>query len=48
VLGPPQGSGLVVERLPLRDRVTSVIEARRLVARAAALIEVSSVPAGTR
>ena len=48
VLGPPQGSGLVVERLPLRDRVTSVIEARRLVARAAALIEVSSIPAGTR
>jgi chemotaxis-related protein WspB len=47
-LGPPQGGGLVVERLSLRDRVTSVIEARRLVARAAALIEVSSGPAGTR
>ncbi len=47
-LGPPQGAGLVVERLSLRDRVTSVVEARRLVARAAALIEVSSVPAGAR
>ena len=47
-LGPPQGAGLVVERLSLRDRVTSVIEARRLVARAAALIEVSSVPTGVR
>ncbi len=47
-LGPPQGGGLVVERLSLRDRVTSVIDARRLVARAAALIEVSSVPASAR
>lgn len=45
-LGPPQGAGLVVERLSLRDRVTSVIEARRLVGRAAALIEVSSTPTG--
>ncbi|MCL4685435.1 chemotaxis protein CheW [Myxococcota bacterium] len=47
-LGPPQLGELVAERLSLRDRVTSVLEARRLVARAAALIEMSSVPVGTR
>lgn len=47
-LGPPLLDDLVVERLSLRDRVTSVLEARRLVARAAALIEVSSTPAGAR
>jgi chemotaxis signal transduction protein len=44
-LGPPQGTGLVVERLPLRGRIASVIDVRRLLTRAAALIEVSMVPA---
>jgi hypothetical protein len=34
-----------VERLPVRGRVTNVLDARRLLGRAAALIEVSTVPA---
>jgi hypothetical protein len=42
------GPGLVLERLPLRGRVTSVLEAGRLIGRAAALIEVSTVPAAAR
>ena len=33
-LGTPGGSGLVVERLPLRGRVVSVLDGRRLLARA--------------
>jgi chemotaxis signal transduction protein len=47
-LGAPQSGGLVVDRVPLRGRITSVIAARRLLERAAALIEVSTVPAGMR
>jgi chemotaxis signal transduction protein len=42
------GQNLVVERLPLRGRVTSVIDARRLLERAAWLIETSNVPAAAR
>jgi len=42
------GPGLVTERLPLRGRVISVLDARRLLTRAAALIEVSTVPAAAR
>lgn len=44
-LSPHQEPGLVVERLPVRGRVTNVLDARRLLGRAAALIEVSTVPA---
>lgn len=47
-LGAPQAGGLVAQRLSLRGRVTSVIDARRLIERAAALIEVSTVPVGAR
>jgi len=47
-LGTPQSGGLVADRVPLRGRITSVIEARRLLERAAALIEVSTIPAATR
>jgi len=47
-LSPHQEPGLVVERLPVRGRVTSVLDARRLLGRAAALIEVSTMPANAR
>jgi chemotaxis signal transduction protein len=47
-LSPHQEPGLVVERLPLRGRVTNVLDARRLLGRAAALIEVSTIPAAGR
>jgi chemotaxis signal transduction protein len=42
------GTDLVVQRLPLRGRITSVVDARRLLERAAALIEVSTVPLAGR
>jgi len=38
-LGAPQGSGLVVERLPLRGRIVSVLDGRRMLLRAADWIE---------
>lgn len=47
-LSPHQQPGLVVERLPLRGHVTSVLDARRLLARASALIEGSTTPAAGR
>jgi len=47
-LSPHQEPGLVVERLPVRGRVTSVLDTRRLLGRAAALIEGSTVPAAAR
>lgn len=47
-LSPHQEPGVVVERLPLRGRVTNVLDARRLVARAAALIEGSATSAAGR
>jgi chemotaxis signal transduction protein len=43
-----QEPGLVVERLPVRGRVTNVLDARRLLGRAAALIETSTMPATAR
>lgn len=43
-LSPHQGPGLVVERLPIRGRVVNVLDTRRLLGRAAALIEMSPVP----
>jgi chemotaxis signal transduction protein len=42
------GQGLVVDRLPLRGRITSVVDARRLLERAAWLIEASNVPVAAR
>jgi chemotaxis signal transduction protein len=48
VIGAAQNPGLVVERLSLRGRLTSVLDARRLLQRAAALIEVSMVPTAAR
>jgi chemotaxis signal transduction protein len=48
VVGTAQSPGLVVERLSLRGRLTSVVDARRLLQRAAALIEVSMVPTAAR
>lgn len=48
-LGPPSGSGPVVERLPLRGRVVSVLDARRMVERAASVIEAAfASPGGAR
>lgn len=47
-LSPHQQPGLVVERLPLRGHVTNVLDARRLLGRAAALIEGSMSPAAGR
>ncbi|MEB2345837.1 MAG: chemotaxis protein CheW [Deltaproteobacteria bacterium] len=47
-LSPHQEPGLVVERLPVRGRVTSVLDARRLLGRAATLIDVSTMPAHAR
>jgi chemotaxis signal transduction protein len=44
-LGAPQGSGVVVERLPLRGRIVCILDGRRTLARAAALID--GVVAGT-
>lgn len=44
-LSPHQEPGVVVERLPVRGRVVNVLDARRLLGRAAALIEVSTMPA---
>lgn len=44
-LSPHQGPGLVAERLPVRGRVVNVLDARRLLGRAATLIEMSTVPA---
>ena len=38
-LGAPQGSGVVVERLPLRGRIVSVLDGRRMLSRAAEWIE---------
>jgi len=38
-LGTPEGSGLVVERLPLRGRVVSVLDGGRLLSRAADWID---------
>jgi len=38
-LGPAQGSGMVALRLPLRGRVVCVLDGRRTLARAAALID---------
>jgi chemotaxis signal transduction protein len=47
-LSPHQLPGLVVERLPLRGRLTSVLDARRLIGRAGALIEVATTAAAAR
>jgi chemotaxis signal transduction protein len=38
-LGAPEGAGPVVERRPIRGRVVSVLDARRMLERAAAVIE---------
>jgi chemotaxis signal transduction protein len=38
-LGPAQGSGMVALRLPLRGRVVCILDGRRTLARAAALID---------
>jgi hypothetical protein len=38
-LGAPQGNGLVVERLPLRGRIVSVLDGRRMLSRAADWID---------
>jgi chemotaxis signal transduction protein len=38
-LGAPQGSGPVVERRPLRGRIVFVLDGRRMLSRAAALID---------
>lgn len=48
VLAAHQGQGPVVERLPVRGRVTNVLDARRLLGRAAASIEMSTISAVAR
>ena len=40
----PQGPGTVVERRPIRGRIVSVLDARRMLERAAALIEAIGAP----